>query len=127
MREIALVGSGGFLGAVARYYLSGYVLHLSGAARFPWGTLAVNTVGCLAMGIVASLAEHLHLLSAEARLLLITGVLGGFTTFSAFAYESYFLAREQLWYASMVNVVLQVVLGVGAVWGGHWLISRLTA
>jgi CrcB protein len=119
VRDLLLVGCGGFAGSVARYYLSGAVLHASGAARFPWGTLAVNTLGCLAIGVLAGLAEHLHLFSPASRLLLFTGFLGGFTTFSAFAYETSFLAREHLWLAAFGNVALHTALGLGAVWLGH--------
>jgi CrcB protein len=119
VRDLLLVGSGGFVGSVARYYLSGLVLHASGAARFPWGTLAVNAVGCLTIGALAALAEHLHLFTPAARLLLFTGLLGGFTTYSAFAYETYFLAREQLWTAAAANVTLHLVLGLCGVWLGH--------
>ena len=127
MRDLLLVGSGGFIGSVARYYLSGLVLHASGAARFPWGTLAVNVIGCMVIGALAALVEHLHLFSPAARLLLFTGVLGGFTTYSAFAYETYFLAREQLWGAAAANVVLQVGLGLTGVWLGHRLVSLFVA
>jgi CrcB protein len=119
VRDFFLVGGGGFLGSVARYYLSGAVLHATGAARFPWGTLAVNTLGCLVIGVLAGLAEHLHLFTPAVRLLLFTGFLGGFTTYSAFAYETHFLVREQLWFAAAVNLTLHIALGLAAVWLGH--------
>ena len=101
------------------------MLHASGAARFPWGTLEVNALGCLAIGGLAALAEQLHVFSPSARLLLFTGLLGGFTTYSAFAYETYFLAREQLWAAAGANVALQVGLGLAGVCLGHRLVSAL--
>ncbi|HEX2449894.1 MAG TPA: fluoride efflux transporter CrcB [Gemmatimonadales bacterium] len=119
MRDALMVGAGGFIGSIARYYLSGAVLHASGAARFPWGTLAVNTLGCLVIGILGGLAEHFHLFSPATRLLLFTGVLGGFTTYSAFAFETHFLVREHLWQAAAANLGLHMVLGLGAVWLGH--------
>ncbi|MGH7516073.1 MAG: fluoride efflux transporter CrcB [Gemmatimonadales bacterium] len=125
MRDLLLVGGGGFLGSVARYYLSGLALHASGAARFPWGTLTVNTLGCVTIGVLAGLAEHLHLFSPPVRLLVFTGVLGGFTTYSAFGYETYFLAREHLWFAAAVNLALHIALGLGGVWLGHWLTGVL--
>ena len=123
MRNFLLVGGGGFLGSVARYVLTGYVTQATVAARFPYGTLVVNVVGCLVMGILAGVAEQRHLFSAESRLFLLTGLLGGFTTFSAFAYESYFLAREQAWPAAVANVGLQILLGLTAVWLGHRLVA----
>ncbi len=121
MRNLLLVGVGGFLGSAARYLLTGLATQLSGAARFPYGTLLVNVLGCLGIGVLAGLAEHRHLFTAATRLFLLTGVLGGFTTFSAFAYESHFLGREQLWPAMLLNIALQVGLGLAAVWVGHRL------
>jgi len=119
MPDWLLVGGGGFIGSVARYYLGGFVLHRTGASRFPWSTLSVNVLGCIVIGLLAGAAERSHWLSPSTRLLLFTGVLGGFTTFSAFAYESYFLSREQAWGSVVMNVALHIVLGLGAVWLGH--------
>ena len=96
MTNVLLVGIGGFLGSAARYLITGLVTQASAAARFPLGTLAVNILGCFAIGLVAGLAERADLFSAQTRLFLVTGVLGGFTTFSAFAFETYFLGRETL-------------------------------
>jgi CrcB protein len=114
MRTLMLVGGGGFLGSVARYYLSGWFGQLTHAGRFPLGTLAVNAAGCLLMGLLAGIAEQAHLLSHSARLFLLTGFLGGFTTYSAFAYETYFLGREHLMLAAFANIALQLLLGIGA-------------
>jgi len=118
-RDLLLVGYGGFFGSVARYYLGGVIMHAAGAPRFPLATLGVNTLGCLTIGVLSALGERLHLFTPGTRLLLFTGVLGGFTTFSAFAYETYFLAREQAWGMASLGVCLQVVLGLAAVWAGH--------
>lgn len=119
MRDLLLVGTGGFIGSVSRYYLGGWVLHHSGATRFPLATLTVNLLGCLVIGVLAGAAEVGHVLSPGARLLLFTGVLGGFTTFSAFGYETYFLGREHSWAAALLNVGLHVALALPAVWLGH--------
>jgi CrcB protein len=123
LRNLMLVGGGGFLGSVARYLLTGLVTRWTAAARFPYGTLTVNVLGCLAIGVLAGLAEERHLLSSSARLFLLTGVLGGFTTFSAFAYESYFLGREHAWGSALASVAFQVLAGIGAVWIGHRLVA----
>lgn len=115
MRNLLLVGGGGFLGSVARYYLTGWATQMTHAGRFPVGTLVVNVTGCLLIGFLAGLAEHAHLLAPPTRLFLLTGFLGGFTTYSAFAYETYFLGREHLAVAALTNIVLQLLLGLGAV------------
>ena len=127
MRSFLLVGVGGFLGSVCRYYLGGLALHLTAASRFPWGTLAVNTLGCTVIGLLAGAAEYRHILGPSARLFLFTGLLGGFTTFSAFGYETYFLGREHSWVAAMLNVGLHLALALPAVWLGHRLAAGLLA
>lgn len=121
MRDILLVGTGGFLGSVFRFLLGGAVTRASGASTFPYGTLAVNLLGCLTIGVLAGLAESRSMLSSETRLFLMTGLLGGFTTFSAFAYESYFLGRQNAWPALLANIGISAVAGLGAVWLGHRL------
>lgn len=119
MRNLLLVGSGGFLGSIARYVLGGFVLHSTGAARFPYGTLVVNVTGCLAIGLIAGLAERASLFTPATRLFLMTGFLGGYTTFSAFAYETVFLAREHAWASALAHVVAQIVLGLLGVVAGY--------
>jgi CrcB protein len=96
-------------------------MHATGAPRFPLATLTVNVTGCLAIGVLAGLAENAHLFSPAVRLFLFTGVLGGYTTFSAFAYETFFLAREHAWVSAAGNVLAQVALGLAAVWIGYRL------
>ena len=123
MTNVLLVGIGGFVGSIARFLLSGVVTQASAAARFPYGTMAVNLVGCFAIGLLSGLAEHRHLFTPSTRLLLFTGVLGGFTTFSAFVYETYFLTREGAWVPALANVTLQVVVGFALVAIGHRLVA----
>jgi CrcB protein len=123
LKNLLLVGFGGFLGSVARYSLSALVTQATAAARFPYGTLVVNLVGCLSIGLLSGLAEHRHVFDPSTRLLLFTGVLGGFTTFSAFAYETYFLAREGSPLPAAANVGLQVGLGLLMLWIGHRLVT----
>lgn len=118
MKEVALVALGGALGSVARYKLSGYVLHHTLDWRFPAGTFAVNVAGCLAAGILAALAEKHHLIAPEARLLLFTGILGGFTTFSAFGLETVHLLRRGEVLVAGANVGLSVAAGLAALWLG---------
>ena len=127
MRNLLLVGGGGFLGSVARYLLGGLVLHATGAPRFPFATMVVNVTGCLTIGVLTGVAERAGMFSPSTRLFLITGFLGGYTTFSAFAYETFFLAREHAWLSAAVNVVAQVGLGLAAVWVGYRLAILVSA
>lgn len=123
LNGLLLVGLGGFAGSVARYKLGGYVLHLTVQERFPFSTLAVNILGCLLVGILAGLAERFDLFGPGTRLFLFTGLLGGFTTFSAFGLDAVFLLRRgELWVAALYAGA-SVVLGVTAVWFGLKLIS----
>src|SRR5688572_29598198 len=93
VRAVLVVGLGGFLGSGARYLLGGWVHAWFPRVSFPIGTLAVNTSGCLLIGVLAALLEVRQLLSPGMRLFLMIGVLGGFTTFSSFAFETLALAR----------------------------------
>jgi CrcB protein len=94
------------------------------APRVPWGTLVVNVAGCFAIGLLGGLADTRGVLTASARLFLLIGVLGGFTTFSTFGYETLGLLREQALARAFLNVGLQLALGLGAAWAGLAL-SRL--
>ena len=118
MKAILLVALGGAVGSVARYKLSGYVLHHTIDWRFPAGTFAVNVIGCLVAGVLAGLAEKHDLLSPDTRLLLFTGVLGGFTTFSAFGLETMHLLKRGDVAVAAANVVLSVAAGLAALWLG---------
>ena len=119
-----LVGTGGFLGAVARYAVSGAVHRFSGFAAFPYGTLVVNLTGCAAIGLLAGWTESRQFLGPEARLFLFIGVLGSFTTFSTFGYETLALLRDGASVRAAANILLHVGVGIAAAWGGLTL-SRL--
>jgi|SRR5687768_4834880 CrcB protein len=118
MKAILLVALGGAAGSVARYKLSGWILHHTLDWRFPAGTFAVNVAGCLLAGALAGLAEKHELFTSEARLLLFTGLLGGFTTFSAFGLETMYLLRKGEVLVAGSNVVLSVAAGLLALWLG---------
>ena len=116
--DILLVGLGGFAGALARYAAGGCILHQTLGAKFPWSTFAVNVSGCLLMGLLSGLAERLDWFSPQTRLLLLTGLLGGFTTFSAFSLETvYLLRRGEVWTAGLYAAA-SVIVCVAAVWAG---------
>src|SRR5690349_22683199 len=93
MGRVLLAGIGGFAGSALRYIIAGLVQNWSGSIRFPFGTLAVNLAGCLVIGFLSQLAETRGFFSADARILIFIGVLGGFTTFSAFGNETIKIGR----------------------------------
>jgi fluoride exporter len=113
-----VVGIGGFAGSVLRYLVGGWVQRAASTSTFPIGTFTVNVVGCLVIGIVAGLVELRHGLGPSVRLFLLVGLLGGFTTFSSFAWETVDLARGGALPLALANVGLQVALGLIAAWAG---------
>lgn len=124
MREIIFVGAGSFLGGVLRYLLSTWVHRLLDNPWFPYGTLLVNVTGCLVIGFLAGLAEDRGVFTSEARLFVFIGILGGFTTFSSFALETFALARNTQMMGAATNVGLEVILGLVSVWCGN-ILARL--
>ena len=119
LRTLFLIGTGGFIGSILRYLVSGYAQQVSKSIQFPFGTLAVNLVGCALVGFLAELADHRGVIAGETRAFLIVGLLGGFTTFSAFGNETMNLLRDgELWLAGG-NVVGHIFLSLVAVWLGY--------
>ena len=116
MRIILFIGLGSFIGGISRYLISLYFQN-KGLIAFPYGTLTVNLAGCFLIGIVYGITEKSGL-SNEWRLFLATGVLGGFTTFSAFSYESISLLRDGQSGAAFLYVICSVLFGLLATWGG---------
>ena len=110
MQEILLVGLGSFIGGIARYLLTGVTLRILSQPQFPFGTLLVNLIGCFLIGVLGSLADRGEFLTPNTKLLILTGMLGGFTTFSAFAYESLVLSKSGNMTSTILYVATSVVL-----------------
>jgi CrcB protein len=125
MQRLLLVGAGGALGSILRYLLSGYVQELTRSIGFPYGTLAVNVLGCAVIGFLTHLSEAWSLFDAESRAFVFVGLLGGFTTFSTFGNESMNLLREGENLSALWYVGAHVVFGLGAVWLGRNLAQSL--
>jgi len=123
MKGIVLVAMGGAIGSVARYLLSAWSLHHTVEWRFPLGTFLANIIGCLVVGILGGLVVKHDFFSAEARLFLFTGIAGGFTTFSAFGLESFYLVRRGEVLIAGGYVVSSVIIGLLAVWAGFAAVS----
>ena len=115
-RYVILVGLGGLLGSIARYLLASFITKILPSA-FPYGTFAVNVIGCLIAGIIFGLSERFDWLP-EWRLFLATGFCGGFTTFSSFAYESILLLQDKDYLTFTLYGVLSFVLGMAATFVG---------
>ena len=125
MEKMLLVGLGGFLGSVIRYGVGALVGRLKGGSTFPLETLLINATGCLVLGLLVGLSESRGVFSATTRAFLFVGLLGGFTTFSTFGYETFQLLRGGQWSSAALSTTLQFVLGIGGVWAGNAL-ARLT-
>jgi CrcB protein len=118
LKSILLVALGGALGSAARYKLSGWVLHHTSGWQFPAGTFVVNVIGCLVIGVLAGFAVKEDFFSAGTRIFLFSGIMGGFTTFSAFGLETFYLLRRGEILAAGSNIVLSVIVGLIALWIG---------
>lgn len=115
--KLLLIGVAGGLGALARYGLSGVVQNrLDGG--FPWGTVAVNLVGCLAFGFLVAFLEGRFAFRSELRLFLLIGFMGAFTTFSTYVFETEQLLETGQWIWALGNLSLQNMVGLLALVAG---------
>lgn len=121
--KYVLVFSGGGLGAALRYWTQGLVYSRTGTA-FPYGTLAVNVAGCFVIGLLMISLEERFLAVPSLRLFLTIGILGGFTTFSSFSYETLVLLRDGELFYAFGNIGLSLGSCLAATWIGM-LVGRL--
>lgn len=123
-RNILLVGIGGLFGSVLRYLVT---IFFAGrvSSTFPYGTLTANLTGCFLIGVFFALSERGNLLTPEWRILLTTGFCGGFTTFSAFSYESIQLLQDGEILFLSVYVGISVVAGLAATYIGMLIIRSI--
>ena len=124
MQLVLLVALGGAIGSVGRYLIGLHIAARYGSA-YPWATLTVNVVGAFVMGLVVEWIARRLGGSAEARALLASGLLGGFTTFSAFAYDVSVLVERGGWIASLGYVLLSVIGSILALYAGLVLARTL--
>ncbi len=124
MKSALLVALGGAAGSVLRWLVGGWVHAASPTSTFPWGTFTVNALGSFAIGALLGLALERALVSPAVRLLLVTGVLGGFTTFSGFSYETLQLVRDGQWLAAAGYALGSVLVGLAAAFGGWALVTH---
>jgi CrcB protein len=126
MRLYLLIALGGALGSVARFFLSGLVAGQFGAT-FPWGTIIVNVTGSFLIGFFATVTapDGRVFATGNTRQFFMSGIFGGYTTFSSFSLQTLNLAREGEWFRAGANTVLSVVACLVAVWLGHLCASYL--
>jgi CrcB protein len=124
MLNMFAVAIGAAVGANLRYLISTWAAQRFGSG-FPYGTLLINVTGCLVIGIVLTLAATRITLSEPLRLLVVTGMLGGYTTFSSFGYETFALIGGGNWAAAAIYMAGSLALGLGAVFVGAWLVRLI--
>jgi fluoride exporter len=124
MNTLLLIASGGAIGSLLRYGLATFV-QTQHASRFPWGTFCVNILGCAVAGILLAAAAKGEWLTQELRFFLFTGLLGGFTTFSAFGVETVQLIKQGEWLIASSYVAASVALGLLALGLAYWLVERV--
>ena len=119
MMKLVYIASGGAIGAVVRYGISGWVQNMT-PGSFPWGTLCVNTVGSLVIGLFWGFSE-LTSISPAVRLFFTIGFLGSFTTFSTFSLETFGLLRDRETMLGLMNIGLNNLLAIVFVFAGYFL------
>jgi len=120
MIKLFVIGLGGFIGSILRYVVGKSVDERLNSA-FPWGTFTVNVVGSFIIGLVYTLALRKLGLAENWRLFLGVGFCGGFTTFSAFAWENVNLLDQKLIGTSLLYIIMSVILGLLAIVAGGWV------
>lgn len=124
MDKYLFIGLGGFLGSISRYWLSTLV-HKHAGMDFPYGTLTVNIIGCFAMGLLMTMFQEHFVENPNVRLFLIIGILGGFTTFSSFSFDTLALMKAGNFLSAGVNVVVSVTACLSATWIGYYIGENL--
>jgi len=117
IQKLLLIAAAGGLGAIARFALGGLV-QAATRGEFPWGTVTVNVLGCFLFGLLWAAMENRVSIADEARVIVLVGFMGSFTTFSTFAFDTAQLLRDSAWLPAIGNLVLQNVVGLMALIGG---------
>ena len=120
MIKLLLIGFAGFVGTLSRYWLSDVVARKYGET-FPFGTLAVNLVGCFLIGLLFYVVQERFIVSHNVRAIVFIGLLGGFTTFSALGLQTFTLLQNNQIALATLNIAASNVLGLLLVWGGYTL------
>ena len=122
--QVLLIAAGGALGSVCRYLLATIVQRYS-SPFFPYGTFVVNVLGCLVFGVLMGAARQRFVLGPSERAFLLIGILGGFTTFSTFTYETFAMLQDGELVWAFANAAGQLVCGLVALWAGYAAVAAL--
>ena len=125
MNQYLFTALGGAIGATLRYGIGRWAQDFLGQPGFPYGTLLINVSGCMVFGFIMGLLDEGYAITPEQRTFLLVGILGGYTTFSTFGFETYAFLRDGQVLPALLNVGLQVVIGIIGVWVGL-MAARLT-
>jgi CrcB protein len=120
MQKTIFIALSGLVATLLRYWLSGFVSRQYGET-FPWGTMVVNLIGCLVTGAVFFLTEERFVVSPNVRTVILIGLLGGFTTFSAYGLQTFTLLRDGDIGLAILNVIASNILGLSMVWIGYFV------
>ena len=120
MSRLLLIGLAGFVGTLGRYWLSDMVARRYGET-FPWGTLAVNLIGCFLAGLLLYVLTERFVLNPTLRMVVFIGLLGGFTTFSSFGLQTFTLLQEHQFGLATLNLIASNFIGLALVWVGYTL------
>jgi CrcB protein len=118
MNRLFLIGVAGAVGTLGRYWLSGAIARRYGET-FPYGTLAVNLVGCFLVGLLFYLLQERFAVNPTARTVILVGLLGGFTTFSSFGLQTFTLLQDREFALAALNLTVSNFVGLGLVWAGY--------
>lgn len=121
MNNVLIIGLGGFIGAIIRFLLGGFVQQMTKSSHFPWGTLIVNVAGCFLFGLLAGVLNQKGWLNPTVNSLVFVGFLGAFTTFSTFSNETIALLSNGSSMLGWLNILVSVVAGFGALYLGKML------
>ena len=121
--KILIIGFGGFIGAILRYSISGWIHKLFGSGM-PYGTLAVNVIGSFILGFILFYSEDRQSFSPLWRTFIAVGIMGALTTFSTFSYETFAMIQESLYLKAVWNITLNIITTILAIWAGM-VLSRI--
>ncbi len=124
MKMVLAIGLGGAIGAISRHFMAHRVAMIAGHG-FPWGTLVVNVLGSFLVGLLITLLAQRYASSQEVRAFLVVGLLGGFTTFSAFSMEAALLIGRNTWGLAVIYMAASVALAVSGLFAGIWAAKTL--